>query len=113
MSVADLVACRMIRSISGRLLPLFAAAENRADLVDSKMQDASICACAWGESEGSPGWIMASGVGRRCATRDAAFVPVSDEERAGVGASIFAGWAASRAVFNDDFAGTGTSAQWG
>lgn len=122
MSVADLVAYQndTVSLEAARLVPfLFAAAENRPELVDAKMRDAITRLRAWGEAKaGSPAWIMASGVDPADVRDDVPPrpVPVSDEERAdAVGAAIFAGWSTrlSRTVFADDFVGTGIGAPGG
>lgn len=122
LTVEDLIAYQndTVSLEAARLVPfLFAAAENRADLVTAKMSDAITRLRAWSESkEGSPAWIMASGVDAADVRDDLTprAVPVSDEERAdAVGAAIFAGWSTrlSRKVFADDFIGTGIGAPGG
>jgi len=105
---------------ASRLVPfLFAAAQNRADLVDSAMADAIGRLQAWGEEKpGSPAWMLSSGVDPADVRDDVPprLNPVTDEERAdAVAASIYAAWITrlSRAVFDDDFAGTGIGAPGG
>src|SRR6185369_4142265 len=116
---ADLVAYQndTVSLEASRLVPfLLAAVERRADLVDAKMTDALDRLRAWGETkDGSPGWIMSSGVDPADARDDVPprTVPVSDEERSdAVAASLFAAWSTrlSRAVLSDDFDGTGIGA---
>ena len=99
---------------ASRLLPfLFEAAEQRADLVTSEMADALDRLRAWGEEkEGAPAWDMLSGVDPAEERDDVPprAQPVTAEERAdAVAASIYVAWITrlGRAVFADDFAGTG------
>lgn len=117
--VADIVAYQndTVSLEASRLVPfLLAAAQNRADLVDAKMNDALNRLRLWGESsEVLPAWTMASGVDAADARDDVTprAVPVSDAERAdAAAASIFAAWSTrlSRAVLIDDFEGTGIDA---
>lgn len=105
---------------AARLLPfLFAAAEAHPDGLSPEMEDALARLRAWGTSrEGSPAWTTPSGVDPGDEREDfpVRAVPVSQEERDdAVATSIFAGWATrlSRAVFADDFAGTGIGAPGG
>jgi len=105
---------------AARLLPfLFAAAQRRADLVTAEMTAAMQRLQMWGEAKpGSAPYDMASGIDAHELRPDAAprKQPVSAEERVdAVAASIFAGWTTrlSRAVFIDDFQGTGVGAPGG
>lgn len=99
---------------ASRLVPfLVAAAGNRPDLVTPEMADALDRLRAWGESkEGSAAWDMVSGVDPAEMRSDVPprATPVTEEERAdAVAASIYAAWSTrlGRAVFTDDFDGTG------
>jgi penicillin amidase len=77
------------------------------------MADALARLRSWGEDEeGSPAWSMAAGVDPADERSDVPPrpEPVADEERAdAVAASVYAAWSGrlSRAVFADDFEGTG------
>ena len=105
---------------ASRLVPfLFSAATARPDLVTAEMQDALDRLHDWGtEKVDSHAWITPSGVDPADERDD--FPPrevaVSQEERNdAVATSIFAAWATrlSRAVFIDDFTGTGIGAPGG
>jgi penicillin amidase len=107
---------------AAELLPfLFAAAQARPDLVtpEIEMQDALNRLQAWGQSTaGAPPYDAASGVDAHDLRDDVAprSTPVSDQERANaIATSIFAAWETrlSRAVFDDDFAGTGIGSPGG
>jgi penicillin amidase len=105
---------------ASRLVPfLLAAADARTDLVTAEMQDALDRLRAWGTSrEASPAWITPSGVDPGDERDDFPIrdIAISQEERDdAVATSLFAGWATrlSRAVFIDDFAGTGIGAPGG
>src|SRR5215470_3249945 len=102
---------------ASRLVPfLFAAAEARPDLVTDEMQDALHRLHDWGtEKPGSHAWTTPSGVDPADERDDfpPRDPPVSQEERDdAVATSIYAGWATrlARAVFIDDFDGTGIGA---
>jgi penicillin amidase len=99
---------------ASRLVPfLFAAADDRPDLLTPAMADAIERLRAWGtEKSGSPAWRMTSGIDPAEERDDVTprAQPVTDEERAdAVASSIFAAWSTrlGREVFADDFAGTG------
>lgn len=105
---------------AARLVPfLLAAADNRSDLVTPAMTAALDRLREWGQDkDGSPAWDMTSGVDPADFRDDMPprGVPVSDEERAdAVATSIFVGWSTrlARAVFADDFAGTGVGSPGG
>jgi penicillin amidase len=105
---------------AARLVPfLLDAAEARADLLTSESEAAVERLRAWGvERPGSPAYDAVSGVDAAELRDDVPprTVPVSDEERAdGVATSIFAAWstALSRAVFVDDFEGSGIGSPGG
>lgn len=105
---------------AARLVPfLFAAADNRPDLVDAGMADAIARLRAWGENKpDSPAWDMLSGVDAADFRDDLdpRAAPVSDEEKAdAVATSIFVGWSTRlpRLVFSDDFQGSGVGAPGG
>jgi penicillin amidase len=105
---------------ASRLVPfLFAAAEARPDLVTEEMQDALDRLHDWGtEKDDSPAWIASSGVDPHEERADipARATPVSQEEiDDSIATSIYAAWSTrlSRAVFIDDFAGTGIGAPGG
>lgn len=122
MTLADMSAYQYdhVSLEAARLVPfLLAAADNRADLVTPAMADALARLRAWGESkEGSPGWDMLSGVDIAEVRDDVPprATPVSDEEKAdAVATSIYVGWSTRlpRAVYADDFAGTGVGTPGG
>jgi penicillin amidase len=103
---------------AARLLPfLFAAAENRPDLVTPAMDDALDRLREWGVAKpgtapGAVPYDLVSGIDAAALRTDVPprSVPVTDEERAdAAAASIFTGWVTrlGRLVFADDFAGTG------
>ncbi len=99
---------------AARLLPfLFAAAQNRPDLVDARMNDALARLSEWATAKpGSPACDTLSGVDAHDLREDIAprRQPVSAEEKAdAVATSIYTGWITrlTRLVFSDDFAGTG------
>jgi len=105
---------------AARLLPfLFTAADARPDLVTADMAQALGRLHAWGQSKpGSPAYDTASGVDPASVRDDVPprATPVSDEERAdAIATSIFAAWETrlGRAVFADDFAGTGIAVPGG
>jgi len=105
---------------ASRLVPwLFQAAETHPDLVDASMSDALDRLREWAQDkDGSPAWDMTAGIDPAELRDDLTprAVPVSDEERAdSIAASIYTGWATrlSRAVFADDFAGTGVGTPGG
>ena len=105
---------------ASRLVPfLIAAADNRPDLVTTDMRDALDRLSAWGQDkDDSPGWNMLSGVDAADVRPDfpPRSTPVSDEEKAdAVASSIYVGWSThlARAVFADDFAGTGIGSPGG
>ncbi|HSD11701.1 MAG TPA: penicillin acylase family protein, partial [Candidatus Binatia bacterium] len=102
---------------ASRLVPfLFAAADARPDLVTAEMQDALDRLRDWGEEkEDSPAWITSSGVDPADERDDfiARDTPILQEELDdAVATAIFGAWSTrlSRAVFIDDFAGTGVGA---
>ncbi len=116
MTLADMSAYQYdnVSLEASRLLPfLFAAADNRPDLVTAAMQSALTRLREWGtDKDGSPAWNMLSGVDAAefRDDLDARAEPVSAEEVAdSIATSIFVGWSTrlGRAVFTDDFAGTG------
>lgn len=99
---------------AARLLPfLFAAADNRPDLVTARMDEALDRLAEWGVSKpGSPAFAALSGVDAHDLRDDIAprSQPVTEEEKQdAVATSIFVGWSTrlGRLVFTDDFAGTG------
>jgi penicillin amidase len=105
---------------AGALLPyLFAAADNRPELVTPAIGDALARLRAWGEQKpGSPAWHMTSGIDPAELRDDVPprSQPVTDEERAdAVASSIYVAWSTrlSRAVYRDDFAGTGVGTPGG
>lgn len=105
---------------AARLVPfLLAAADNRGDLVTPAMAAALDRLREWGQNkQDSPAWDMASGVDPADFRDDMEprSRPVTDEERAdAVASSIFVGWSTrlARAVFADDFAGTGIGSPGG
>jgi penicillin amidase len=115
-SLADMSAYQYDRSSkeAAELLPfLFAAAQTLPDLVTSDMQDALNRLQAWGQAKpGAPPYDTASGVDAHDLRGDVAPrpTPVSDQERTdAIATSIFVAWETRlvRAVFDDDFAGTG------
>jgi len=105
---------------AARLVPyLLAAANARPDLVTLPMANALQRLQVWAQTKpGSPAYDTASGIDAHDLRSD---VPprataVSDEERAdAVATSIFTGWETrlARAVFDDDFAGTGIGSPGG
>jgi len=104
----------MVSLEAARLVPfLFAAAEQRADLVTAPMTEALQRLQEWGtEKEGSFAWDARSGVDPADARTDVPprSQPVTDEEKAdAVATSIFVAWSTrlGRATLADDFAGTG------
>ncbi len=105
---------------AARLVPfLLAAADNRPDLVTPAIDDVLDRLREWGETkDGSPGWDMLSGVDIADFRDDVPprTTPVSEEEKAdAVATSIFVGWTTrlGRAVYADDFAGTGIGSPGG
>jgi penicillin amidase len=110
---------------AARLLPfLFAAAAARPDLVTAEIAEALDRLRRWGDAKpGSAPYDMTSGIDAHacCAPNVRTDVaprssPVTAEERADATASsIFAGWTTrlARAVFADDFAGTGIGSPGG
>ncbi len=105
---------------ASRLLPfLFAAADNRSDLLTQEMQSALARLREWGENkDDSPAWDMLSGVDAADFRDDLEprSTPVSQEEVAdSIATSIFVGWSTrlAPAVFRDDFEGTGIGSPGG
>lgn len=107
-----------------RLLPfLFAAAENRPELVTPAMSDALERLRQWGIAKeglapGAVAYDMVSGIDAASLRTDVPprAVPVSDEEKAdAVATSIYVGWTTrlGRLTFVDDFQGTGIGAPGG
>lgn len=103
-----------------RLVPfLVAAADRRPDLVTPAMSEALSRLEAWGQTKpDSAAYDTVSGVDPHDLREDVPprSTPVSDEERADAAAtSIFVAWSGrtSRAVFRDDFNGTGVGAPGG
>jgi penicillin amidase len=104
-----------------RLVPfLLAAAERRPELVSAEMSEALDRLRAWGEWKPnvSPAYDAVSGVDAHDVRADVPprAQPVPQEEKDDAAAmSIFAAWSGrtSRAVFRDDFAGTGIGAPGG
>ncbi|MGH7788089.1 MAG: penicillin acylase family protein [Candidatus Binatia bacterium] len=103
---------------AARLLPfLFAAADAQPGSLSPEMQDALARLRDWGTAkQGSPAWTTPAGVDSGEERDDFPLHLIPFEERAdAIATSIFAGWVTrlSRAVFIDDFAGTGIGAPGG
>ncbi len=122
MTLADMAAYQYdhVSLEASRLLPfLFAAADNRPDLVTTELGAAIARLREWGTGkDGSPAWDMLSGVDAADFRDDVdpRSSAVSAEEVAdSIATSIFVGWSTrlARATFSDDLDGTGVGSPGG